>query len=152
LALLAGEASAPLVEKVLQQFHAFRRKNPLADYHPVIQQLRIGNPELAADSSEAEISSTENEPADSRRDQGPGAHHTRLESNVKSGILQSIVLRGGGGCPKDQHFGMGGRIVRGDRGVMGSAYDFAIRHEYRADRNFAFGGGESRLSKRLLHP
>ncbi len=95
--------------------------------------------ELGADAAETEIAVGENQGLYAGVDDGAGAHDAGFEGDVEGGVVEAVVLEGGGGGAEEVDFGVGGGVVGGDGGIVGAGDDFAVQDEYGADGNFARG-------------
>jgi peroxiredoxin len=139
-------------EEALQQFHALGGEHALDDLHTVVQQVRIGQPELAAHAAEAEVARAEDQPPHARVHQRARAHHARLERDIQGGVLQAVVAGRRRGLAERRHLGMGGGIAAGN-GTVGAAPEHGvIRHQQRAHGHFAGAGRRPRHLHRLAHP
>ena len=81
-----------------------------------------------------------------------GAHRTRLDRDVESGIGETVVGRGLRRRAQRDDLGMRGGIAAADRLVEAGGDQLAIAHQHRTDRHFAGRRAEPRLFERELHP
>ena len=90
-------------------------------------------------------------PADAGERDGAGAHHARLERDIKVAIGKALGAERGG-CRTDRdHFGVRGRIAVGQRAVAGAGDDAAVMHNNAADRDLPALPGRAGLLERRFH-
>jgi len=80
LAVHVGAAgrSPALLEKPAKQLDAFRAEDPFHHLDGMVEQFRIGDPELAAHAAEAQVAGAEDEAANTGGHQGARAHYAGL--------------------------------------------------------------------------
>ncbi len=89
-------------------------------------------------------------PADAGEGHRPGAHGAGLQRHVKIAANQPLVADFFGRLPDRDDFGVGGRVMVGDRAVAGRAENFAVFHHAGADRRLAARRGGPRLIESAL--
>jgi hypothetical protein len=142
---------SPLLEKLSQQLHTLGRKNPLADFHAMIQQIGIGHLELAAHRAKTQIASPEYQTPDSRGDESARGHRARLQRAVKRNVFEPVIAEPPGSLPQRQDFGVRGRIVVRYRCVVCFPDNFSGAHCDGPHRYFAGNRALARQRDRLAH-
>ncbi len=132
----APVALTPLAEEALQELQALDREDAFNDLHSMVEELGVGQAELAADAAEAQVASPEDEAGHARCYQRAGAHDAGLERHVKGGPSESVVAQASAGLAEGQDFGVRGGIGQGDGGVAAAAEDLAVS----ADDDGSYGG------------
>src|SRR5690242_3341203 len=94
----------------------------------------------------------EDEAAQPRVHDRPGAHDAGLEGDIEIAIGQPVVAQRGGGVAQRRDLRVRGRIAGGDRGVAALADDPAVADKDRAYRDFAAALRRARELDRLAHP
>ena len=89
---------------------------------------------------------------DARLNHGAGAHGARFDGDVKRGVGEAIVADGFCGGAQGHDFGVGTRIAIADGAISGARDHAIIGDDYRADRNFAVGGGIAGFFESERHP
>ncbi len=130
---------AAVAEEGLEEGGGFGGEGAFDDFDAVVEEIGIGELELGADAAETEIAVGENQGLYAGVDDGAGAHDAGFEGDVEGGVVEAVVLEGGGGGAEEVDFGVGGGVVGGDGGIVGAGDDFAVQDEYGADGNFARG-------------
>ena len=141
----------PSLEERLQQLQAFRRQEALGNLDPMVEQFRVGDAELAANSAEAQMAGAKYEPPQARLHGGARAHCARLQGHVQSPFFQAIVPDGGGGVAQRQDLGVRGRIHPGDGRIAAPANDSAAHGHDRADGQLARALGLAGQRQRFAH-
>jgi len=93
------------------------------------------------------------QPLHARVHQNTDAHGAGLQSDVKRGSGQSIVLQALCRCPQRDNLGMRAGIAGADRLVVTDGQQLPRSvDQHRTNRYFAFAGRNSRLCERFVHP
>lgn len=127
---------AAVAEEGLEEGGGFGGQRAFDDFDAVVQEIGIGELELGADAAEAEVAVGEDQGFDAGVDDGAGAHHARLQGDVEGGVVEAVVLEGGGGTAEEVDFGVSGGVVGENGRVVGAGDDFAVQDEYGADGDF----------------
>jgi len=117
----------------------------------MIQKLGVGNPELAANTTEPQVACCKYKPADTRGDQCTCAHHARFEGYVHLRVFQPVIRYCGGCFPKRHHLSMGSGINLCDWGITAPPHDQASSDDNRSHGDLAFACGFARQFQRLNH-
>jgi hypothetical protein len=133
-------------EKSLQQLRAFRAQNSFVDDQAVVQQVRIGELELAARAAEAQIASAKNKAREAGGDRSAGAHDAGFDGGVERRVLQTIVPDGCSSLPNRQDLGMRRGIVALNGGVPAAADDSIFQNDDGSHGNFP---GVIRLPRKI---
>lgn len=123
----------------MEEGGGFGGEGAFDDFDAVVQEIGIGELELGANAAETEIAVGEDQGFYAGVDDGTGAHDARLQGDVEGGVVEAVVLEGGGGGADQVDFGVGGGVVGGDGGVVRAGDDFAVQDEDGADGDFAGG-------------
>ena len=130
-------------EEVLEELGAFGAEDAFGDFDAVVEEVGVGELELAADAAEAEVAGAEDDAGDAGVDESAGAHDAGFESAVENGAFQAVVAEAGGGGAEGLDFGVGGGVVCGDGAVVAFGDELIVDDEDSADGDFAAFGGEA---------
>ena len=127
--------------------------NPAIDLGPVMAGRGGEKPYPVLDRAALGIARAVIEPADTGEGQRRGAHGARLQRDIGIAIGEAFGAERGGGLAQRQHFGMGGRVVIGERAVVGAGDDprGGPLRDHAADRHVAMGRGGTGLFESRLH-
>ncbi len=142
---------AAVAEEGLEEGGGLGGEGAFDDFDAVVEEIGIGELEFGADAAEAEVAVGEYQGLYAGVDDGAGAHDAGFEGDVEGGVVEAVVLEGGGGGAEDVDFGVGGGVVGGDGGVVRAGDDFAIQDEHGADGDFARGLGFAGFGEGFAH-
>lgn len=145
-------ALSPFAEELLEQAQALRREDAFDDLHAMVQQVGIGDPELAAYPAEAQVARAEDQAANAGGDEGAGAHDAGFERNVECGVFKPVIPGGGGSLAECEHFRVRRGVMGTDRSISSPAGGLAIDDEHGAHRHLACRGSLAGEGEGLLHP
>ena len=138
-------------EEIAEEGGAFGAEDAFDDFDAVIEQVAIGDLELAAYAAEAEVAGAEDEAAQAGVHDGAGAHDTGFERAIEIGALEAVIAKAAGGSAQGEDFGVGGGIAVRDGRVGAAADDFAVEDDDGADRHFVAGTTRGSQSQGFTH-
>src|SRR5260221_51126 len=149
----AGASSAARAEEVAQQGSALLGQHTAGDLRAPMARGLVEEAGAVDDRAAFGIVSPEYQAAYASMADSAGAHGAGLEGHDQRQARQAIVAELGRGGAQGQDFGVGGRVMAGDRGVGGARHDLAGRRidDHRADGRLAPGGGGLRLFQGDAH-
>ena len=140
-----------VVEELLQQLQAFGPEDAFNDFHAMIQNLRIRQPELAAHAAEAKISRAEDQALNARGHKRTRAHDAGLDGDVKSRVFEPVISGLTRGLAQREYFGMrGGIMIRNGR-VVPAADNAITGHDQRPYRHLTLRPSSAGQFERLAH-
>lgn len=116
--------------------------------------IQAGMPKQIDDASGTtapRISTTENDTANPRVDERPGAHHTWLFRYVKIAIDEAPISNRRFGLCQRQHLGVSSRVLEQFHLVMGASNDFAGSNDHDANGDLVSVTGLGSETQCLAH-
>ena len=142
---------AAVAEEGLEEGGGFGGERAFDDFDAVVQEIGIGELEFGADAAEPEIAVGEDQGFYAGVDDRAGAHDAGFEGDVDGGVVEAVVLEGGGGGADQVDFGVRGGVVGEDWRVVGAGDDFAVQDEDGADGDLAGGLGFAGFGEGFTH-
>jgi len=148
-----GNKLAPLgFEESFEQSSAFCAKYALRDFDTMIQEVGIGDLELAADASETKVARSEDEPSDASVYQRTRAHGARFQRDIESRTGETVFFHALAGHAQDKNLGVRRWVVVFDRRIRSGGHLNVIYDEYSTNRNFTPAFRFARKDERSFHP
>jgi hypothetical protein len=148
----AGELGAPRAKKRLQTLAARLLQDATGNLDAVIQTLGIEGMRSAVDRAAFRIVSAEYQAPDAGVNHGAGAHQAGFQRDVQRAAREPVIAEPLRGLTHGNDFGMGSRIVTGDRAIPALADKLAVLHHDSSDRHFPFLGTALGQRQRIVHP
>jgi hypothetical protein len=117
------------LEKGPQPFHAFGGQQTLDDFHAVVQQIGVGDAELASHRTDAQIARPKDQPPNACVHDGAGAHRTGLHRNVERAAVQTPIFDTFGGGTQRDDLGVGGGVVRLDGTIAAFSQNLIVPND-----------------------
>ena len=139
-------------KKLAQKCAALVRKNTRYTFEAVVEAFVATDAVESLGGASFWIIATPDDAGDAGVHEGACAHRAGLEGDVESGVDEAPAAELLGGFSNCEHLRVCGRVLGGFTFVVAASYDLAFVDDERADRDFAFGLGETCLSDGRLHP
>jgi hypothetical protein len=118
----------------------------------MIEQVVVGQPELAADASKPQVACSKHEPVDSGVNQSARAHDARFERGVESDSGEAIIAERAGGAAKGEDLGVSGGILGGQWLIETLTDDLIPVNGHGSHGNFPGLLRAPRQTQRRVHP
>lgn len=140
-----------LLEELPEQTTGFGLGQPTVNLRPVMAGRRGKKFHAVVDRTAFGVAGAVIKPADAGEGDGASAHRARLQRDIEIAIVEPLRTQPARRLADSDHFGMGGRIVLGERAVASARDDLAVTHDNAADRHLAGFAGGPRFGQGHIH-
>jgi len=144
--------SSPAAEKILHERATFVFEHARSHFNPMIQEIRVANPEATVNCAGAFVTRAVNQTPDARLNQRPCAHRARFNRRINSDTRQTVIAEFMCGLAQRDDFSVSSGIAVGASTITRDGDELVIVDKTSPDRHltamFSFPG----RGQRLPHP